>query len=694
MNNFFAEEKYTVSVLTDDFRNELFEQNYAFFKKTDPIIFKKIENHVPQRFKLAYIDGVEKFNIYDSENDSLLYPLQQLKNEKIELDAYIEHMPLFTALMKEYFPHKQEDWHLQKSPLLMRLLSQLYDAGPMKQYYPTDSTKKVLASKEFALDSYPYVRVYGIGLGYHLIKLLSRKNVTVLLVYEPEIDFFYLSLFVVPWVKVYEYFDLSQPKRLIMVIGLTGQEARQQILKMGLSMSMILEHAFRRFVLFPNHHDIQHVLEYERADAQILCSNYGMGWYDDAKDGLFNALRNVKLKPKIFQGDQYGPKNLGFTAFVVGAGPSLDQAIPFIKQHQDRVLIFSSGTAIKALAAQGIIPDFHVEQERDMPTVHALETVDPGILNKARLLALSVVQPGVLSLFQQRYLFLKLREPGSALFPPKYPKMHNVNPTVTNASTAMAAALGATTIYLFGVDYAFSSSGEHHAKNTIYDSGGSWSTVNDRIKEDPRQEIRGNLSDVVETQAIWLWSHNVTEGTVKKYPNIKWYNVGDGAFIEGAVPLDYGQLEEYFKINFAFEKQETISQIETLFTALPNTHDLVLKFRKRYLRERLEFISIIQDVLQLPVHSQEEMLSKLLHINEMALSGINALYHVSSLVFSGSIISFVKNAYIQLNYLTTKDDIVKFDADFCAIFSSHLTDLEQDLTASIDHEIGIKQAPH
>lgn len=689
-----TEKNYTVSVLADNFRNKLFEQNYTFFQKTDPVIFNKIKDHVPQRFKLAHIDEINKFNIYDSDNESLIYSIQELANEKIELDTYIKNMPLFTMLMEEYFPHKQGERQLKKSPLLMRLFSQLYEAGPMKKHYSVDSTKKAFIKEELAMDDYPYVRVYGVGLGYHLIKLLSQKNVTSLLIYEPEIDFFYLSLFVIPWEKIYQYFNLSKPKRLIMVIGLTGREAREQIRQLGLSMSMILEHAFRRIVLFPNHDEIQHVLEHERADAQILCSNYGMGWYDDAKDGLINTLRNVKLKPHIFQGNQYTPKKLGFTAFVIGAGPSLDQAIAFIKQHKDQAIIFSSGTAIKSLIAQGIIPDFHIEQERDMPTIHALETINSDTLKKVRLLALNVVQPGVLALFQKRSLFLKLREPGSALLPSDYSKMQNVNPTVTNASTSIAAALGAKTIYLFGVDYAFSNSGAHHASNTIYESGEFCSRTNNRMQKVPRQKIRGNLSDSVETQAVWLWSHNVTEGSVKKYPDVEWYNIGDGAFIEGAIPIDYGQLEETFNIDSEFKKNTVIDQIENLFSTLPNTHELMLQFRKRYLQQRSEFITIIQDTLQVQVHSQEEMLSKLLCLSDMALSGVNAHYHISSLVFSGSIITFVKNSYIQLNYLTTQDDIARFNTDFCAIFSTHLAELEQDLTTSINHELGIRQASH
>lgn len=48
----------------------------------------------------------------------------------------------------------------------------------------------------------------------------------------------------------------------------------------------------------------------------------------------------------------------GKTAIVVSAGPSLDANIETIKKNRDKMIIFCVGTAFKALASNGITPDF------------------------------------------------------------------------------------------------------------------------------------------------------------------------------------------------------------------------------------------------------------------------------------------------------------------------------------------------
>ncbi|MFL9598655.1 6-hydroxymethylpterin diphosphokinase MptE-like protein, partial [Aeromonas veronii] len=49
--------------------------------------------------------------------------------------------------------------------------------------------------------------------------------------------------------------------------------------------------------------------------------------------------------------------------FVVGNGPSLDQSIEFIRQHQQQAIIIACGTAVSALYKTGIKPDIYVAVE-------------------------------------------------------------------------------------------------------------------------------------------------------------------------------------------------------------------------------------------------------------------------------------------------------------------------------------------
>lgn len=69
---------------------------------------------------------------------------------------------------------------------------------------------------------------------------------------------------------------------------------------------------------------------------------------------LDNLMYTTQEIPLIEFKDIYKGK----TALIVSAGPSLDANIETIKKNRDKMVIFCVGTAFKALAANGITPDF------------------------------------------------------------------------------------------------------------------------------------------------------------------------------------------------------------------------------------------------------------------------------------------------------------------------------------------------
>lgn len=69
---------------------------------------------------------------------------------------------------------------------------------------------------------------------------------------------------------------------------------------------------------------------------------------------LDNLIYTTQETPLIEFKDIYKGK----TALIVSAGPSLDANIETIKKNRDKLIIFCVGTAFKALANNGITPDF------------------------------------------------------------------------------------------------------------------------------------------------------------------------------------------------------------------------------------------------------------------------------------------------------------------------------------------------
>ena len=64
-------------------------------------------------------------------------------------------------------------------------------------------------------------------------------------------------------------------------------------------------------------------------------------------------------------------------AVIAAAGPSLNRAIPFLKQIRSKVMLISVGTALKSLLAEGIKPDFTLALDSNIKTISQFEGVDP-----------------------------------------------------------------------------------------------------------------------------------------------------------------------------------------------------------------------------------------------------------------------------------------------------------------------------
>ena len=67
------------------------------------------------------------------------------------------------------------------------------------------SSEKRDVIKLAELDCIPILVVNGIGLGYHLAEIYERIDVMNLIIVEPDLDVFYLSLYCFDWANLLNY---------------------------------------------------------------------------------------------------------------------------------------------------------------------------------------------------------------------------------------------------------------------------------------------------------------------------------------------------------------------------------------------------------------------------------------------------------------------------------------------------------
>ncbi len=380
-----------------------------------------------------------------------------------------------------------------------------------------------------------YMQVFGVGAGYHIEELIKRYNIRYMAIHAQELELFYCSLFTADWDAIVDYFDPSKGRRLSITFGELDEQAAMSFI-LGPTKNPALLSCIYQFAHFKGDY-FKTVNAYVRSALTLVYS--GWGFYDDEMDSLRYTIGNLKrhIPPLAAKGNL--PKKT--YAFIVGAGPSLDASIEAIKKHRDRAIVFSCGTALRALHHEGITPDFHLEIERVVETHQAISSIgDPEYLDKIHMIGINVVPSITFDLFSKRSMIFRLNDLGSKMFAKSCAIITHVNPTVGNAGTSIALALGFDTLYLFGLDMGFKDASRHHSKNTIYyDEKAGLKMFKD---PNPPTEFEGNFGGTVYSDSIFVWMRDIIIRLFADHPELTAYNCSDGVKLPFTTPLHPDEL--------------------------------------------------------------------------------------------------------------------------------------------------------
>ncbi|MBJ6724834.1 6-hydroxymethylpterin diphosphokinase MptE-like protein [Geomesophilobacter sediminis] len=173
----------------------------------------------------------------------------------------------------------------------------------------------------------------------------------------------------------------------------------------------------------------------------------------------------------------------GRTAIVLAGGPSLLEALPWVRENRDRVVIIAVSRISKILLAHGIVP-------------HIVATVDPQRISfevSRELLRFPGGSDGPLLVNSHHASQLLVSQwhgrsvYTSSLFPWKTPlnadTLLYTGPTVGNFALSIAMNLGCSEIILAGIDLCFTPQGQTHAAGSNEDKvGPDLSRVSKRIE--------------------------------------------------------------------------------------------------------------------------------------------------------------------------------------------------------------------
>jgi hypothetical protein len=157
-------------------------------------------------------------------------------------------------------------------------------------------------------------------------------------------------------------------------------------------------------------------------------------------------------------------KFAGKTAVLLGGGPSLDEILPWVKEHQEEVVILAVSRVSRRLQEFGLTP-------------HLVFSVDPHDVSfdvsremlhfweKTLFVHSYHVSPKLLGQWRGRSVFVGDRFPWKSEANPE--NLHAPGPTVTNTAFSVAIEMGFSKVVLGGVDLCYSKSGMTHAKGSF-----------------------------------------------------------------------------------------------------------------------------------------------------------------------------------------------------------------------------------
>ena len=480
---------------------KLFEKNIKYLYKNLPHYYNLVTSIKKRNFE------IKNNNILDLNSKQYIYPNSINEDSKI-----LAFNPINNNLYKKHFTFINPPLWEEKFYITGKIINKL-----IKKTYSLPNTNGFYFEKDFL----PATVIYGMLGGRHIDLLVENYEFQSLLIYEPNPEFFLISLNYINLEKIYK--KLGE-RFFIQIGGKLSAEIIQKFLNERVVTSTFMQLELKSYK-HPLIEDASKKFEeYEAAKIR------GWGTYEDEMKGIKNHQKNINKYPLLEKS-----LNLNIPFCVVANGKSLERNIPFIKKNQNSMIIISVGTALRPLMKEGIQSDFHIEQERIDLLIEALKDILPEY--NGIFIGSNVVNPQIFEMAKNPFMYIR----EGFTFERFYPRpLVFSSPIVGNAGVAFAANF-TKEIYLCGMDLGFRLGEKKHSKNSFYDS------LKDTQKEGIK--IKGNFSDDIYTDSLFLSSKLAIQRLIKA-KNLKVYNLSDGAYIENSIPLKDKTLPEIKKTEY------------------------------------------------------------------------------------------------------------------------------------------------
>ncbi len=395
----------------------------------------------------------------------------------------------------------------------------------------------------------------GIGLGLHIEEIHKKITGKEYLIIEDDLEQFRLSLFTLNYAKI------AQNTKLYFWVF--DDPNYSQIVTDFFNNSFV-DNQYIKFYHLHNHKDIK----LKTIQSIIASQEHLLFNYSNYLNQSLQPLEYFKNKCPFLNFSIKWNDNI-FTnkpTILVAAGPSLKKNIKWLRKHQDKFIIVAVSAALLSLENENIIPDIvtHFDGFKDS-LAHFDKLRSTEFLQESLFVFSSSVSKAHINKINNEYLYFYenltqyKKESGS------------INGICVGSYTfGLLLHMGATQLYLLGLDLALDQkSGQTHTDDHVNSKKlnlskhneveNTFSLLNSTIS------TKGNFTSMVMTTSLFKRSiKEIDMASEQKSTEQFIYNLSDGAFFKGTLPLQISDIET--SVWPTIEKQSLRGSIQQLLT--------------------------------------------------------------------------------------------------------------------------------
>lgn len=537
---------------------QIFIKNLDFFKQHFPHLYDNLiqfENLQIENYSLEFIDNA--FQLIDLHTKKKFYRLNPFAEAQQRLQEF-NFSNAFAMIKLE--PIKKERHY----------------SGEINAYEYINQYLDKLDDTNMNQEIQKFVFI-GTLLGVHINDFHAKLKARSYLILEPNIEIFRLSMFMT------DYSELAKDASLHFCIAQENENSHA-IINDFLKDKQEFNHLIHYELSHKEYEDIISNLALtftQFSEMRYPFSEYlislkrGYDYFLKEKKPLLNLLNKysfLEKKPIIF----------------LGAGPSLADNIEWLQKNQHDLVIVASSAALKQLALYDIAPDIIVIIEGREEVITQFPE-DNSIYQESIVLSSIKIDTNVYELLKNNPLYLMQNSLELFLNHGFFSGI-----TVGDVGIDLLLKLGATELYLLGIDAALSKTGETHVGTHPASSKVDLTHTKTSHSTDFEKDIhyvKGNFQESVPTTIEYLEMIEHLNESLSHLPkNIQIYNLSDGAYFNHTIAMKASELEfKETKLNKPELKKTLMEQLESISKHTMNETDIKnLQKEKKVLKKLLD----------------------------------------------------------------------------------------------------------